>query len=76
MEAAENKVAEHKEDKNNLIGKKLLSVKQMCEYMSIGESTARKLLANPSCPYVCKIEGRIFANKTVLDKWIDSNTGR
>lgn len=56
--------------------KKLLTVKQMCEYMSIGESTARKMLSEPNCTFVCRIGGRIYANRTMLDKYINANTGR
>lgn len=55
---------------------KLLSIKQMCKYMDIGQTTARKLLSEPNCPYRFRIGGKIFANKTVLDKWIDSRTGK
>lgn len=55
---------------------KLLSVKQFCKYMGIGQTTARKLLSAPDCTYCFRIGGKIFANKTILDKWIDSNTGR
>lgn len=55
---------------------KLLSVKEFCKYMSIGQTTARQMLAKPNCPYVLRIGGKIFANKTVLDRWIDSQTGR
>lgn len=55
---------------------KLLSIKQFCRYMDIGQTTARKLLSAPNCPYRLRIGGKIFANKTVLDKWIDSCTGK
>ena len=55
---------------------KLLSVKEFCKYMSIGQTKARELLSAPNCPYRIRIGGKIFANKTVLDKWIDSQTGR
>ncbi len=54
---------------------KLLSISQFCKYMSIGQTTARKLLAEPNCPYRFRVGGKIFANKSILDKWIDSNTG-
>ncbi|MGN0106094.1 MAG: helix-turn-helix domain-containing protein [Hominilimicola sp.] len=55
---------------------KLLSVKEFCKYMGIGQTTARKLLSDPGCPYSFRLGGKIFANKTILDKWIDSRTGR
>ncbi len=55
--------------------KKLLSVKDFCAYMGIGETVARELLKAPNCPYSFRLNGRVFANKTKLDKWIDQNTG-
>ena len=61
---------------NTFNNQKLLTVKELCEYLSIGDSTARKLLSEPRCPFVFKLGGRYYANKTALDKWIDSNTGR
>lgn len=60
---------------NKEIEPKLLSVNQFCKYINVGQTTARKLLSDPSCPYRLRIGGKIFANKTVLDKWIDSRTG-
>lgn len=60
----------------DIVEPKLLSVKQLCKYLNIGERTARKLLGEYDCPYVCRVGGRVFANKTVLDRWLDSNTGR
>lgn len=61
---------------DTLIDRKLLSVKEFSSYINVSERTARTMLAEPNCPYVCRIRGRIFANKTILDKWIDNNTGR
>ena len=58
------------------IDKKLLTVKDAAKYLSIGQTTMRKLLAEPNCPYVCKFGGRVFINKTILDKYIDSLTKR
>lgn len=55
--------------------KKLLSVKDFCAYMSIGETLGREILKAPNCPYSFRLKGRVFANKTKLDKYIDQNTG-
>ena len=63
-------------DTKNFNGQKLLTVKELCEYLSIGDSTARKILSAPNCSFVFKLGSRYYANKTALDKWIDSNTGR
>ena len=65
-----------KEKEKTFSSKKLLSVKDMCEYMSISQSTARRMLSDVRCPYVIRVRGRIYANKDILDKWIDANTGR
>lgn len=65
-----------KEKEFKMIEKKLLSVKELAYYLSIGQTKARELLAKEDCPYVCRIDGRIFANKTILDKVVDENTGR
>jgi len=70
LAAAESRIDRDFDDKA------LLTVKDMCKYMSIGESTARKLLSEPNCPFVFKLKSRIYANKKILDKWIDQNTGR
>ncbi len=67
--------AENRKDKN-FSEKALLTVKDMREYLSIGESTARKLLSEANCPFVFRLNGRIYANKGALDKWIEQNTGR
>ena len=67
LEVPEGKIME--------VEQKLMTIKEFCKYMSIGDSTARKILSEPNCPYACRIRGRIFINKTILDKWIDNNTG-
>lgn len=55
--------------------KKLLTVKEMCEYMSISETRARALLSEPSCPFIFRLGGRKLVNRTILDKWIDAGSG-
>ena len=55
---------------------KLLTVKEFCKYMGIGQTTARQMLSDPYCPYRIRIGGKVIANKTVLDRWIKSRTGK
>ena len=45
-----------KEKEFKMIEKKLLSVKELAYYLSIGQTKARELLAKEDCPYVCRIE--------------------
>ena len=54
----------------------LLSVKDLCKYMGIGESVARKILNEPSNSFTVRIGGRIFAHKASLDKWLINQVAR
>lgn len=47
----------------------------MAKYLGIGETKAREWLAEPTCSFVFRKDGRIFANKTLLDKYIDLSSG-
>ncbi len=58
-----------------LVDKKLLNVKEFCEYLGIGETNARYLMTKTDNPYTVRIKGRLYANKILLDKWIDSISG-
>lgn len=55
--------------------KGLLNVKEFCQYMGIGQNTARNMLNKPYNPFTVRIGNRLFANKKLLDKWIDDNSG-
>ena len=58
-----------------LENKKLLNVKEFCAYLEIGQTKARELLTKKNNPYTVRIDGRLYANKTLLDEWIDSISG-
>lgn len=57
------------------VGKKLITLKEMCEYLSIGETEARAILKHESCKFRVRIGNRLYANKPLLDEWIDSISG-
>lgn len=59
----------------NCMEKKLLNLKEFCEYLGIGDTKARELLKAKKCTYVVRIGNRLYANKTKLDEWIDSISG-
>lgn len=59
----------------SLNDKGLLTVEEMCAYLSIGEHTARNLLNRPYNPFTVRLGNRLYANKRLLDKWIDSQSG-
>jgi excisionase family DNA binding protein len=51
--------------------KALLSVKEFCEYLGIGESKGRELLHTTRNGFTVRIGNRLYANKKQLDKWLD-----
>ena len=48
----------------------LLNVKEMCEYLGIGQTKARELLANPKNGFAIRIGNRLYAHKGRLDIWL------
>lgn len=55
--------------------KGLLSVYEMMAYTGWGENKVRNKLNDPSCRYVVKDENRLYANKKLLDKYLESISG-
>jgi hypothetical protein len=52
--------------------KALLNVKQMCEYLSIGQTKCRELLADPANGFTVRIGNRLYAHKAHLDQWLEN----
>ena len=50
--------------------KALLSVKEMCNYLGIGQTKAQELLSNPDNGFTVRIGNRLYAHKAKLDKWL------
>ena len=59
-------------DKTTLEDKALLSVKEMCTYLSIGQTKCRELLSNPANGLTVRIGNRLYAHKKYLDKWLEN----
>ena len=59
-------------DKNVSEDKALLSVKEMCAYLSIGQTKCRELLSNPANGFTVRIGNRLYAHKKHLDKWLEN----
>ena len=55
--------------------KAVLNVKEMMAYTSWGENTVRDLLNAPDCEYVIRQGNRLYANRKLLDKYIDGISG-
>ena len=50
--------------------KALLNVKEMCEYLGIGQTKARELLSDPKNNFTIRIGNRLYAHKQRLDTWL------
>ncbi|MCH5337954.1 MAG: helix-turn-helix domain-containing protein [Acetatifactor sp.] len=50
--------------------KALLSVKELCTYFGIVQTTARELLSNPANGFTVRIGNRLYAHKSRLDQWL------
>ena len=50
--------------------KSLLNVKEMCEYLGIGQTKVRELLAAPRNKFTVRIGNRLYAHKQRLDTWL------
>lgn len=55
--------------------KALLNVEEMMAYTGWGENTVRNELNHPNCLYVVRKGNRLYANRKLLDKYIDSISG-
>lgn len=53
--------------------KALLNIKELCEYLGIGQTKARELLRGHN-GFSVKIGNRWYANKNKLDRWIERET--
>lgn len=57
-----------KQDNTN--GKALLNVKELCEYLGIGQTKAREILSDPRNHFTVRIGNRLYAHKGKLDAWL------
>ena len=58
-----------------LVDKRLLNIDEFCEYLGIGKTKAREILTKTDNPFTVRLGNRLYANKILLDKWIDSISG-
>lgn len=53
--------------------KRLLNIKETCEYLGIGQTKARELVRGHN-GFGVQIGNRWYADKPKLDKWLDRET--
>ena len=49
----------------------LLNLNEFSEYLGIGKTKAREILRNNSNKFTVRIGNRLYANKLLLDKYIE-----
>ena len=55
--------------------KALLNIAEMMEYTGWGENPVRSELNHPKCSYVVRKGNRLYANRKLLDKYLESISG-
>lgn len=55
--------------------KALLNVAEVMAYTGWGENTVRNELNHPRCTYVVRKGNRLYANRRLLDRYLDSISG-
>ena len=55
--------------------KALLNVPEMMAYTGWGENAVRAELNHPKCTYVVRKGNRLYANRRLLDKYLDGISG-
>lgn len=58
-----------------LVDKALLNVKELREYLGLGDTKIRELLNSPDSTFTVRIGNRLYANKKLLDSWLTRISG-
>ena len=66
---------ENNTDRIRICEKALLNIEEMMLYTGWGENTVRNELNHPRCTYVVRKGNRLYANRRLLDKYLDSISG-
>lgn len=65
-----------KDSKEVMLNEKvLLNVQEMMVYTGWGENTVRNELNHPRCSYVVRKGNRLYENRKLLDKYLESISG-
>lgn len=54
------------------MNKKLLNVKELCEYTGWGETKIRSILKRPDSPFTVRMGNRLYADRESFDKYIEN----
>lgn len=59
----------------NLQSKALLTVPEVMAYTGFGENKVRSMLNHPRCSFVVRNGNKLYANRKLLDRYLDSISG-
>lgn len=48
-----------------------MSVEEICTYLGLGATKVREILNNPTSTFTVRVGRRVFANKNLLDEYLD-----
>lgn len=51
--------------------KKLLNVKELCEYTGWGKTKIREILNRPNSTFTIKLGNRLYADKQLFDEYLN-----
>lgn len=52
--------------------KRLLSLKELCEYTGWGATKVRELLKRPDSTFTIRMGNRLYADKALFDKYLEN----
>ena len=58
-----------------MVDKALLNVKELCAYLGLSDPKVREILKQPNSTFTVRIGNRLYANKKLLDIWLDKISG-
>ena len=70
-----NRGEEELSERIKICEKALLNVSEMMLYTGWGENSVRDELNHPKCPYVVRKGNRLYANRKLLDRYLESISG-
>ncbi len=53
----------------------LMDIEEFQIYLGISRDRTNSLLREPGCPYAIRLGKKIYANRKILDRWIEEQTG-
>ena len=61
---------------NNTNNAVLLNVEETAQYLHLGKTKTREIMKKNCRVFVVRIGNRLYAHKTLLDRWLIAQVGR